>query len=80
MSGLINANPVVHERKERSSRPVATNSEDSSDIDHFDSLEIFDILLCIIFLLHLPFSDRFLLALSVSSFSSSSYSSSCSVF
>ncbi|CAK9215971.1 unnamed protein product [Sphagnum troendelagicum] len=45
VSGLINANPVVHERKERSSRPVATNSEDSSDIDHFDSLEIFDILL-----------------------------------
>jgi len=42
VSGLINANPVVHERKERSSRPVATNSEDSSDIDHFDSLEIFD--------------------------------------
>lgn len=76
VSGLINANPVVHERKERSSRPVATNSEDSSDIDHFDSLEIFDILLCVIFLLHLPFSDRFLLALSVSSFSSSS----CSVF
>ncbi len=78
VSGLINANPVVHERKERSSRPVATNYEDSSDIDHFDSLEIFDILLCVIFLLHLPFSDRFLLALSVSSFSSSS--SSCSFF
>lgn len=49
---LINENPVIHERKERSSRPQAADSD--SAVDAIDAQEIFDILLCyILFQLHL---------------------------
>ncbi|KAM0835053.1 hypothetical protein ACQ4PT_045804 [Festuca glaucescens] len=41
--GLINANPVVHERKERRTRQ-APESTDETAVELIDHLEIFDIL------------------------------------
>jgi hypothetical protein len=39
---LINANPVVHEKKERSAKPQADYNDFAPDV--IDELEIFDIL------------------------------------
>ena len=39
---LINANPVVHEKKERTTKPPANYNDSTPDV--IDNLEIFDIL------------------------------------
>jgi hypothetical protein len=44
VTGLINANPVIHEKKERRVRQ-APESTDESTAEPIDQLEIFDILL-----------------------------------
>jgi hypothetical protein len=41
--GLINANPVIHEIKERRTRQ-APETTDENAVEHIDQLEIFDIL------------------------------------
>lgn len=41
-SALINENPVVHEKKERVSKPQANYNDSAPDV--IDELEIFDIL------------------------------------
>ena len=43
VSGLINANPVVYEKKERRTRS-ATGDVDECAVEEIDQLEIFDIL------------------------------------
>ena len=43
VSGLINENPTVYERKERRVRTDSTNSDEFS-VEPIDQLEIFDIL------------------------------------
>lgn len=43
VSGLINANPVVYERKERQTRS-APGDVDEYAVEAIDQLEIFDIL------------------------------------
>jgi len=42
--GLINANPVIHEKKERRVRQ-APETTDENAVEPIDQLEIFDILL-----------------------------------
>jgi hypothetical protein len=42
--GLINANPIIHEKKERRVRP-APETTDENAAEPIDQLEIFDILL-----------------------------------
>ncbi|KAM0919495.1 hypothetical protein ACQ4PT_008200 [Festuca glaucescens] len=41
--GLINANPVVHEKKERRTREASENKDENA-VEPIDQLEIFDIL------------------------------------
>ena len=43
VSGLINENPTVYERKERRVRTDSTNTDEFS-VEPIDQLEIFDIL------------------------------------
>ena len=50
VSGLINANPIVYEKKEHRTR-TAPNDVDKYDVEPIDQLEIFDILR--VWLLHL---------------------------
>ncbi|KAK4748389.1 hypothetical protein SAY87_014975 [Trapa incisa] len=42
MSGLINANPVVYEKKERRVRSIPANLDDEYTVEPIDQLEIFD--------------------------------------
>ena len=42
---LINANPVVHEKKERRTREAPENKDENA-VEPIDQLEIFDILYC----------------------------------
>lgn len=50
--GLINANPVVHAKKER----IARTADDPHTDDAVDPLEIYDILLLLVFPLLFSFS------------------------
>lgn len=50
--GLINANPVVHAKKER----IARTADDPHADDAVDPLEIYDILLLLVFPLLFSFS------------------------
>lgn len=43
VSGLINANPVVYEKKERRARSAPTDVDEYA-VEPIDQLEIFDIL------------------------------------
>lgn len=43
VSGLINANPVVHEKKERRVRSVPSDADEYA-IEPIDQQEVFDIL------------------------------------
>lgn len=45
VSGLINANPTVYERKERRVRSAPADADEYA-VEHIDALEIFDILCC----------------------------------
>ncbi|KAK7841943.1 protein ae7-like 1, partial [Quercus suber] len=56
--GLINANPVVHAKKERVAR-----TEDPHGDDAVDPLEIYDILLLLLFLFFLVFNNTILYSL-----------------
>ena len=40
---LINANPVIHEKKERRTREAPVNTDENA-VEPIDQLEIFDIL------------------------------------
>lgn len=44
VSGLINANPVVYEKKERRVRSVPSAAADEYAVEPIDQQEIFDIL------------------------------------
>lgn len=44
VSGLINANPVVYEKKERRVRGAPTDADEYA-VEPIDQLEVFDILL-----------------------------------
>lgn len=44
VSGLINANPIIYEKKERRVRSVPSDADEYA-IEPIDQLEIFDILL-----------------------------------
>lgn len=44
VSGLINANPVVYEKKERRPRSGPVDVDDEYAVESIDQLEIFDIL------------------------------------
>lgn len=46
VSGLINANPVIYEKKERRIRSAPSDVDEYS-VEPIDQLEIFDILLCV---------------------------------
>lgn len=46
VSELINANPIVYEKKERRDRPVSSNLDEYA-AEAIDQLEIFDILNCL---------------------------------
>ena len=54
VSGLINANPIVYEKKERRVRNIAT-IPDEYTVDPIDQQEIFDILFCSSYYLLIPF-------------------------
>ncbi|KAJ4967088.1 hypothetical protein NE237_018937 [Protea cynaroides] len=45
VSGLINANPVVHERKQRRIRRAPSDVDEYDVVEPIDQQEIFDILL-----------------------------------
>ena len=47
VAGLINANPIVHERKERPSRNDITIGDESA-VEAIDEQEVFDILLTLV--------------------------------
>lgn len=51
VSGLINENPTVYERKERRVRTDSSNTDEFS-VEPIDQLEIFDILFVRFSLLH----------------------------
>ncbi|KAL9328595.1 hypothetical protein ACSQ67_003598 [Phaseolus vulgaris] len=53
VSGLINANPIIYEKKERRTRTAPTALQDEYAVEPIDQLEIFDIL----FLISFFFSD-----------------------
>lgn len=44
VSGLINANPIVYEKKERRPRTGPVDTKDEYAVESIDQLEIFDIL------------------------------------
>lgn len=48
VSGLINANPVVYEKKERRARSASSCVNDEYAAEQIDQQEVFDILLTLI--------------------------------
>ncbi|KAE9606994.1 hypothetical protein Lalb_Chr09g0325401 [Lupinus albus] len=44
MSGLINANPTIYEKKERRVRTTPSFSDQDDAVEPIDQLEVFDIL------------------------------------
>jgi len=44
VSGLINANPIIYEKKERRTRTAPTAIQDEYAVEPIDQQEIFDIL------------------------------------
>jgi len=47
VSGLINANPVIYEKKERRVRSAPSVGDDEHAVEPIDQLEVFDILFII---------------------------------
>lgn len=44
VSGLINANPIIYEKKERRARPAPAIPDDNDAAEPIDQQEVFDIL------------------------------------
>ncbi|CAN0907981.1 Protein AE7 [Linum grandiflorum] len=42
VSGLINANPIIYEKKERRKRPASVSDVDEYSVEPIDQLEVFD--------------------------------------
>ncbi|KAB5564268.1 hypothetical protein DKX38_004322 [Salix brachista] len=57
VSGLINANPVIYEKKQRRVRRAPSVGDDEHAVEPIDQIEVFDILFIIIFLIQLDIKD-----------------------
>ncbi|KAG5249063.1 MIP18 family protein [Salix suchowensis] len=54
VSGLINANPVIYEKKQRRVRRAPSVGDDEHAVEPIDQIEVFDILFIIIFFNSVP--------------------------